>query len=127
MTAIVAFVNQKGGVGKTSVTLGMASAAWAAGHQVAVVDLDPQGSATWVLGLDPAEVEQSTAEVVLAGRAGAAAKAMVPSAWGEDVLVLPASPRLQPLEAGDGRDPAHRLRRSLAGVEDLVDLVLVDC
>lgn len=127
MTAIVAFVNQKGGVGKTSVTLGIASAAWAAGHRVLVVDVDPQGSATWVLGVDPATAEISTAEVIEAGRAGAAAKAVVPSAWGDDVHVLPASGRLQRLEAGDGRDPAHRLRRGLSGVAEDYDLVLIDC
>ena len=83
MTATIAFVNQKGGVGKTSVTLGMASAAWAAGHRVLVVDVDPQGSATWVLGIDPTEVEQSAAEAILAGRSGAAAKTIVPSTWGD--------------------------------------------
>ena len=127
MTPIVAFVNQKGGVGKTSVTLGMASAAWSAGHRALVVDLDPQGSATWVLGIDPAAVEQSTAEVLGAPRAGAAARAIVPSAWGDAVHVLPASRRLQALEAADGRDPAHRLRRALTGSVDGYDLVLVDC
>ncbi len=127
MTAIVAFVNQKGGVGKTSVTLGIASAAWAAGHRALVVDVDPQGSATWVLGVDPATVEQSTAEAIEAGRAGSAAKAIVPSAWGDEIHVLPASRRLQALEAGDGRDPAHRLRRALQGATEAYDLVLVDC
>jgi cellulose biosynthesis protein BcsQ len=127
VTATVAFVNQKGGVGKTSVTVGMASAAWAAGHRVLVVDVDPQASATWVLGIDPAEVEQSSAEAILAGRAGAAAKAIVTSAWGDAVHVLPASRRLQVLEVGDGRDPAHRLGRSLQGVADGYDLVFIDC
>ena len=46
----VAILNQKGGVGKTTVTLGLASAALAAGRRALVVDLDPQASSTWVLG-----------------------------------------------------------------------------
>ncbi len=57
MGRTIALVNQKGGVGKTTVTLGLASAAWAAGARVLVIDLDPQGASTWVLGLDPAETE----------------------------------------------------------------------
>ena len=46
----IAVVNQKGGVGKTTVTLGLAGAAQAAGMRVLVVDLDPQANAT--VGLD---------------------------------------------------------------------------
>ncbi len=78
MGRVVAVLNQKGGVGKTTVTLGLASAA-AAGHRVLVVDLDPQGSSTWVLGIDPATVETSSADVL---SRTPAARAMVPSAWG---------------------------------------------
>jgi chromosome partitioning protein len=44
MSGTVALLNQKGGVGKTTVTLGLASAAAHAGHRVLVVDLDPQAS-----------------------------------------------------------------------------------
>ncbi|MGH1493839.1 MAG: ParA family protein, partial [Acidimicrobiales bacterium] len=45
MTSTVAVLNQKGGVGKTTVTLGLASAAWAAGLKALVVDLDAQANA----------------------------------------------------------------------------------
>ena len=91
MGSVVALLNQKGGVGKTTVTLGLASAAASAGHRVLVVDLDPQASSTWVLGVDPTEVEVSTAEVLART---SASKAVVPSAWADGVDVLPASPRL---------------------------------
>ncbi len=71
MGNIVTILNQKGGVGKTTVALGLASAAGTLGHGVLVVDLDPQASSSWVLGLDPAEVEVSTAEVMSFSRPGA--------------------------------------------------------
>lgn len=121
MGKVVTILNQKGGVGKTTVTLGLASAAAAAGHRVLVVDLDPQGSSTWVLGLDPHTVEYSTAEVL--GRSSAT-KAMVPSVWGGEVWVLPASPRL--LARDHGTTPL-RLREALAEVSDQFHAVLIDC
>ncbi|MGD9995839.1 MAG: ParA family protein [Ilumatobacteraceae bacterium] len=120
MTRTVALLNQKGGVGKTTVTLGLASAAARGGYRVLVVDLDPQGSATWVLGLDPREVETSTAEVLVRTRASSA---IVPSQWDEQIDVLPASDRLQ---ARDSGSPA-RLRTALAEVADDYHAVLIDC
>jgi chromosome partitioning protein len=127
MGAVVAFVNQKGGVGKTTVTLGMASAARAAGNRVLVADLDPQGASTWVLGIDPEDEASSTAELLGTSRRGAAADAVRPSSWGPEVDVLPASSRLHVREVGSGRDPATRLRGALEGVVGGYDLVLLDC
>ena len=123
MGRTVAVVNQKGGVGKTTVTLGLASAAWAAGHRVLVVDMDPQASTTWVLGLDPESVEAGTSELLT--RSGKATP--VASAWGDEVSVLPGSRALQALEHGTGRTPEQRLRSALAAVEDDYDAVLIDC
>jgi len=123
MGRIVALVNQKGGVGKTTVTLGLASAAQASGQRVLVVDLDPQASTSWVLGVEPAEVEESTAEL-LSTRSEAV---VYESAWGEGVDVLPASQRLQALEAGAGRNPERRLRAAIESLAADYDAVLIDC
>ncbi len=120
MGHVVAILNQKGGVGKTTVTLGLASAAMHAGHRVLVVDLDPQASSTWVLGIDPVMADTSTAEVM--GKV-AMTQAMVPSTWGGEIWVIPASSRLQAREQGT---PA-RLREAIAEVADQFDAVLIDC
>ena len=120
---IVAVVNQKGGVGKTTVTLGLASAAQAAGHRVLLVDLDPQASTSWVLGVEPSEVKESTAEILDGSHTGV----VYESAWGEGIDVLPASQRLQQQEIGKGRNPERRLSAALAAIAADYDAVLIDC
>jgi chromosome partitioning protein len=120
MGRIATLLNQKGGVGKTTVTLGLASAAARAGHRVLVVDLDPQGSSTWVLGHDPASEGRSTADVI--GKKDAP-MTIVASHWGPEVDLVPSSPALQEHEAGS---PA-RLRLALHRVAADYDAVLIDC
>ena len=123
MTAMgrtVALLNQKGGVGKTTVTLGLASAAAAAGQRILVVDLDPQASSTWVLGLDPSMVDVSTAEVLAKADPDTA---IVGTDWSELIDLMPASNRLQPHEHGKPK----RLRNALERVADRYDAILIDC
>ena len=120
MGRIAALLNQKGGVGKTTVTLGLASAAAEAGQRVLVVDLDPQGSSTWVLGHDPTDDRPSTVDVLGPGRAP---RNVLMSHWGLEVDVVPSSPSLQDHEAGKPK----RLRRALHQVADEYDAVLIDC
>ena len=120
MGRIVALLNQKGGVGKTTVTLGLASAAAAAGHSVLVVDLDPQASSTWALGFDPAEVEVSTAEVLAKADPDSA---IVENDWSPLIHLMPASNRLQPREQGKPK----RLSAALEKVADRYDAILIDC
>jgi cellulose biosynthesis protein BcsQ len=122
MQHIVAILNQKGGVGKTTVTLGLASAAAAAGRRLLVVDLDPQASSSWVLGIEP-DVTEVTVADVLKPKGARAASAIVPSAWSATVDVLPSSSQLQGLEVGS----AKRLRTALEAVEDRYEAILIDC
>ncbi len=122
MTATVAIVNQKGGVGKTTVTLGLASAAMNHGRRVLVVDLDPQGASTWVLGVDPENVEASTADVLDGMPLD---RAVVPSTWGDHVSVLAASRRLQQHESGSPKGLRKALRAS--SLARAADVVLFDC
>jgi cellulose biosynthesis protein BcsQ len=126
MRRTLAILNQKGGVGKTTVTLGLASAAAASNRRVLVVDLDPQGASSWVLGLDPAELELSVADVLHSrgGRAASTAEqAIQRSAWSELVDVLPSGHGLQEHESGD----AQRLLQALTGLEPDYEAILIDC
>jgi cellulose biosynthesis protein BcsQ len=120
MGRIVTLLNQKGGVGKTTVTLGLASAAAWAGHRVLVVDLDPQGSSSWVLGHDPDSEIRSAAGVI--GKKHSSLS-VVESAWGDEVDLIPSSPELQDHEAGSPK----RLRKALHRLAEGYDAVLIDC
>lgn len=122
MLRTLAILNQKGGVGKTTVTLGLASAAAAAGRRVLVVDLDPQASSTWVLGVDTDQHRYSVADVV-GTRGRSAADVRVTSGWSALVDVLPSTSTLQDLESGKSK----RLRKELQSIEGDYEAVLIDC
>jgi cellulose biosynthesis protein BcsQ len=125
---VTAILNQKGGVGKTTVALGLAAAAQRCDDPVLVVDLDPQGSAGWAMGVEADDDHLSVGDALRTGDPGVAAAAVVTSGWGEDVDLLPASPNLIDREADD-RDPAslRRLRTALGPLAGRYRHVLVDC
>jgi cellulose biosynthesis protein BcsQ len=116
----------KGGVGKTSVTLGLASAALERGLRTLVVDLDPQGDSTLALATAPAASD--VAGLLDSPTAETLAAATAPSAWAESGLdVLVGSAASSRHDAYDGAvADVDRLRFALAWVHDY-DLVLVDC
>jgi chromosome partitioning protein len=123
----VAVLNQKGGVGKTTVTLGLASAAQAAGHKILVVDLDPQASASWTLGVELDDRTLGVSDVIEADARGAADDAIVETVWGPGVELLPSGKALAGRDHDQGRNVEKRLRKALSGVAERYDVVLIDC
>ena len=118
----------KGGVGKTTVALGLASAALNRGINTLVIDLDPQCDATSGLAA-PSDQGYSVAEVLQTGKAQALRRAIVPSAWFRDTKmdVLVGSPRSLLLDnPAPTVDDVWKLEQVLVGLEDEYDLVIVD-
>ena len=127
---VVSVCSLKGGVGKTSVVLGLASAALAKGLPTLVVDLDPQADAT--TGLDVGERSDFTvADVISSSRRRLLDSAVAPSGWSDGqpglLDVLPGSPDSAVL---DGPRPTEksllRLGQALARAQGY-RLVLIDC
>ena len=120
----------KGGVGKTTVTLGLASAAFARGVSTLIVDLDPQSDAS--TGMDVGAGTVNIADVLANPKEKTVRAAIVPSGWvrgrNGTVDVLVGSPAAINF---DGPHPSVRdiwkLEEALAHVEADYDLVLIDC
>lgn len=123
---VVAVLSLKGGVGKTTVTLGLASAALHEGRRVLIVDLDPQSNATAGLNL-PELATYSTSDVLYDGRDGVALEAISETGWGAQVDVIAAERALEHRAVPSGVDPVRRLQRALRGVASRYDLLLLDC
>ena len=129
---ILTLANQKGGVGKTTTAINLATALAAIGERVLIVDLDPQGNASTGFGLGRDVRERSSYDLLLneAGVADCAVPSGVPN-----VAVVPSTMDLLGVEltiAGE-RDRAFRLKEALkAAHEVLIDgrpvtYVLIDC
>ena len=118
----------KGGVGKTTVALGLASAALNKGLNTLVIDLDPQCDATSGLAA-PSDQGFSVAEVLQSPKLQNLRRAIVPSAWHRDskMDVLVGSPRSLLLDnPAPSVSDVWKLEEVLASIEDEYDLVIID-
>ena len=120
----------KGGVGKTTVALGMASASSARGLRTLVIDLDPQCDATTGLGAI-GEFNETCADVLKSPKHNVVHKAIVSSSWAKihstKIDVMVGSPKVQ---QADAPTPTVRelwkLEEALARIETEYDLVIID-
>jgi chromosome partitioning protein len=123
MAHIVAVLNQKGGVGKTTTAINVGAYLAKQGQKVLIVDLDPQGNATSGLGLTHGAKDKGSYHVMLEQ-----AKAMdVVKPAGEKLYVLPTDAQLAALEVElvDRPERETVLRRALEKLD--YDYIFIDC
>jgi chromosome partitioning protein len=126
MSTIFATVNQKGGVGKTTTAVNLASYLATFGKKILLVDSDPQGNASSGLGIDRNEVTSCMYDVIING---ADLSSVIKHTSISGLDIAPATPRLAGAEVEltemEGRE--SRLKNALMTARMNYDYLLIDC
>ncbi|HZP81605.1 MAG TPA: AAA family ATPase [Chthonomonadaceae bacterium] len=125
MAMVYSVVNQKGGVGKTTTAVNLATYMALSGAKTLMVDLDPQGNATSGIGVDRNKVKASSYEVLIEGKP--VADAIMPTNV-VNLSLLPATLDLAgaDLELLNKPEREHALRKGLEPARDYFEYILID-
>ena len=126
MAKIIAVVTQKGGVGKTTTAVNMASALGELGKRCLLVDIDPQGNATSGVGVDKRRVTRSTYDLLC--NTEITEPAAVKTAFA-NLSLIPSSVALAgaEIELVDTSRRENRLKAALAPYREQYDFIIIDC
>ena len=124
MGKIIAVVNQKGGVGKTTTAVNLTAALRELGVKVLLCDFDPQANATSGLGVDKKKINHSVYDVIIGS--ATAKEAILRTPHGD---VLPSSADLAgaTVELISSQHRELQLDKVLHPIKDAYDLILIDC
>lgn len=123
---VLAVTGLKGGVGKTSAAVNLATLAAAEGRRTLLWDLDPQGAATFCLDLKP-KLKGGASRLIGGSRGGLATVSRRTSI--DRLTVVPADTSVRDIDrvlSVSGK-PTKPIRRLLAGTKDTADVVVLDC
>lgn len=124
MGKIIAVVNQKGGVGKTTTCINLCCALHESGKRVLLCDTDPQGNSTSGMGIDKNSASPTIYDILI-NRVDAA-KAVIKTPFG---AVLPSNKSLSGagVELVGSEEREYRLRKALLAIKDDYDYIIIDC
>lgn len=128
-TQIIAVCNQKGGVGKTTLTINLGAALADMGYKVLLIDLDPQGHMTEGVGLRESYEDESRSLYRKLIKDEGQTADLILQPQGEQLSVIPTNYEMMLAEQSlfMARNREHKLKNILAPVADQFDWVLIDC
>ena len=124
MGKIIAVVNQKGGVGKTTTAVNLTAALTELGKRVLLCDFDPQANASSGLGVEKRKIKKSVYDVVINDIP--VKDAIISTKFG-DVLPSTADLAGAGIELMEKEDTNYRLKKALDVVKEDYDVVFIDC